>query len=143
MKITVDGLDYLIPIWDLELNVQPWSGIETPAQRGADGTNSQKIRGWHVYITFQMEFANNGINQCDASTAVYSMFETGSATIDLDPVDNEGDRTLTVVIDNADDAFRAVFNGGVRGRPFGLRLVTETAFANGAIPPWVAGDPAS
>jgi len=140
VKLTVGSTDYSFPIWNLTITVHPWSGVDSPAQRLADGRIRQKVRGWHVTAEFDANFGYNGSDNCTAVQAVEALLETGVGTLDLDPIDNAGVRTLTVVLKEPDGLSRASFDGHVRNRPWNVVMITQDQFATAAIPTWLAGN---
>lgn len=142
VMLTVDGTDYTFPIWNLNLTVQPWSGGVGPAQRLADGRIRQKVLGWHVLIAMDMNFSVvSTTGHSDATSAIQSMYNVGVGVLDLDPVDNPGDRVLTLTMKEGEGMAAASFAGKIRNRRFAVEMITQTVLATGAIPSWIAGDP--
>ncbi|MCK5641043.1 MAG: hypothetical protein KAJ19_09610 [Gammaproteobacteria bacterium] len=142
VKLTVDGTAYTFPIWNLSVTFVPWTGGVGPAQKMFDGRIRQKIRGWHAAVTMDMNFSViNTDDHCNATTAFEAMYNFGSAIIDLDPIDNPGDRVLTLVLEDGSGMSMANFTGHIRNRRFNVGMITETVLATAAIPSWVAGDP--
>ena len=140
IKLTVGTTDYTFPIWNLSLTVVPWTGIGSPAQELFDGRIRQKVRGWHIVAEFDANFGYNGSDNCTATTAVEALYDTGEGTLDLDPTDNPGVRTLTVVMKDGSGMSMAKFDGHVRNRPWRVVMITKDQYATGAIPTWIAGD---
>lgn len=142
IKITVDAAVFTIPIWDLSLTLVPWSGIGTPQQELADGRYRQKIRGWHIKVQFDATFSHGpALDNCNAKDAIEAAYDFGSLIIDFDPVDNAGDRVLTLVMADGKNFSKAEFDGHVRDRRFAVSMITEDLIATGSIPAWFAGDP--
>ena len=141
VKITVDSVNYTIPVWDLSLTLVPWSGIGSPNQELADGRVRQKIRGWHIKVVFDATFSHETTGQCAGGEAIDAAYNFGSLIIDLDPVDNVGDRVLTLVMVDGKRFSEAQFDGHVRNRRFTVTMITEDLIATGSIPAWFAGDP--
>jgi len=141
IAITTNGVDYTIPIWDLSLTVIPWSGGVGPAQELADGSFRQKVRGWHVVVDLSMNFSVvNTDDHCNATQMINNMYQGGTGLFDFDPVDNNGTRTLTLVLKDPQGGIQTGFEGKVRYRKQKLTLITQTPYATGAIPAWIAGD---
>ena len=137
VKLTVNAVDYTIPVWDLSVRAQSWVGSETIAQQAPDGSWRQKMDGWHIFVDFSGDFAWGTSANADATTAIESLYNVGSGTLDLDPVDDPGVKVLTVVPREGNSPAEAVFNSKIRNRPQSISLVTQTLQAS--IPTWLTG----
>lgn len=140
--ITVNGANFTIPVWNLSLTLVPWTGIDKPNQELADGRFRQKIRGWHIKVDFDATFSHEPDSGNSAATrAIEAAYDFGSMIIDFDPIDNVGDRVLTLVVAEGKQFASAQFDGHVRNRRFEVSMITQDIFATAAIPAWFAGDP--
>lgn len=133
VKLTVSATDYTFKVWNLRVAAESYVGTDNIAQQAPDGSWRQKISGWHIRATFQAMNAIYGTDHHVAQTAIEALYDAGSGTLDLDPDDDPGVKTLTVVPVSA--PIRRTFVKGVLGRPVELELVTETPAST--IPYWL------
>lgn len=132
--MTANSRAYTIPIWDLVVAAIPYSGPGQIAQENFDGSITQRIDGWTLAVSFQMNL--HAEDNPLIGSLVDDIIEGGDVLVDFDPVDYPDIKTGTFVMTNAEDVIKAAFAGHVRNRPVRLELGGVTVLD--AIPNWFA-----
>lgn len=134
VKLTANGNDYTVPIWLLNVRAEPWSGSGQIAQTTYDKREFQKIEGYRIWADFNWPQFKTADHE-SLSNILSDIVTAGGVTIDFDPVDNPGLRTLAFVIYNADEFIKAVFDGRMRRRPSNAQFVS--ADIQDTVPCWI------
>lgn len=136
IKLTVNAVDYTFSILNLKVVVHTYTGTDKIAEQLVDGSWRQRIDGFHIEIVFD---ANMQIVETIDHEAIRdgmeALYNFGSGTIDLDPVDDAGNKTLTIVAQKGDKINRVEHTWNIRDNPAGFSLVTESVLTD--IPQWI------
>ncbi|KKK57368.1 hypothetical protein LCGC14_3055160, partial [marine sediment metagenome] len=136
IKLTVDGTDYTFSTWSLKIVVHTYTGTDKIAEQLADGSWRQRIDGFHIEVVFDanMPLLNTADHEAvrDGMEALYNF---GSGVLDLDPTDDAGNKTQTVVMNKGDKISRVEHRDNIRNNPTGFSLIAEDVLT--AIPQWI------
>ena len=136
VKLTVGGTDYTFSCWNLSVRVHSYTGTDKIAEQLVDGSWRQRIDGFHIEITFDANMQI--IDITDYATirdGMEALYAAGTGTIDLDPVDDAGNKVLTVVVAKGEGISKATHQKGVRNNPASFSLITSAVQTT--IPQWL------
>lgn len=134
--MTVNSVDYTFSVLNLKVVVHTYTGTDKIAEQLVDGSWRQRSDGFHVEVVFNahMQIIETVDHEAirDGMEALYNF---GSGTIDLDPDDDAGNKTLTIVAQNGETINRVDHRLNIRNNPVDFSLITENVLIN--IPQWI------